>query len=185
MSIAERRRWDEHFSQIAHKAYPAPDPLLLQFTPQVDDMPQRALDLAAGVGQNGLWLAEQRYSVDLYDISRVALGRARAEMGLRNLRNVNLHQVDLDTLQLNGDAYNIVVVFRYLKRHLFTAIKQAVSSGGRVVYETYNVRYLEQVPAFNPDFLLNIDELGAAFSDWQILHYEEVDHRTQLVAIRP
>src|SRR5690349_7763892 len=124
MSAKDRARWDEIFKKRNAEDFPAADPLLLQYVPLPDgDDSLRALDLAAGYGQNGLWLAEQAYHVDIMDISRIALKRARLEMGLRKLRNVNLLQVDLDklTLQSSGDcdaahdicleSYDLIVVF--------------------------------------------------------------------------
>jgi 2-polyprenyl-3-methyl-5-hydroxy-6-metoxy-1,4-benzoquinol methylase len=129
MSSEDRIRWDNAYRQRLHRAYPSPDPLLLQFTPPLDkalgnkvsdaeaqddenshtpdnleESVTRALDLAAGWGQNGLWLAEQGYNVDIMDISRVALQRARAEMAVRNLRNINLLQMDVDDLQLEPET---------------------------------------------------------------------------------
>lgn len=186
MSVEDRVRWDNIFKQLVTQPYPAPDPLLLQFTPPVaPEDEKRALDLCAGQGQNGLWLASQHYAVDIMDISRVALNRARAEMTIRNLRTVNLFQVDIDTAQLETDHYDLVCVFRYLKRDLFPMIKQAVRSGGRIIYETFNVRYLEIVPGFNRAFLLDPGELHSFFDDWDILHDDEADHHSRLVALKP
>jgi tellurite methyltransferase len=154
------------------------------FTP-LEESVTRALDLAAGWGQNGLWLAEQGYNVDIMDISRVALQRARAEMAVRNLRNINLLQMDVDDLQLEPEQYDLLCVFRYLKRHLFPLLKLTTRSGGRIIYETFNRRYLEIVPDFNQDYLLEIGELRSFFSNWQIRHYEETDHNARIVAIKP
>jgi len=189
MAAQDRTRWDNIYRKRSQGKYPAPDPLLLQYTQDVSDptaeILPRALDLAAGFGQNGLWLAEQGYAVDVMDISRVALRRARAEMGMRNIRTANLLQVDLDELALDVGAYNLICVFRYLKRNLFSLMKLATKPGGRIIYETFNVRYLELVPEFNQDFLLEIGELRGVFMDWQVLHYEEETHITRLVAVRP
>lgn len=188
MSVKDRNRWDELYRQAANKPFPAPDPLLKEAVPPVNKSvvsKPRALDLAGGMGQNALWLAGQGYNVDLIDISRIGLSRARVEMGLRNLRNVNLLQRDLDTLELVSKRYDVIAVFRYLKRSLFPTIKSATKPGGYLVYETFNTRYLAQVPGFNPDFLLEIGELEATFREWEIRSYEEVDHRAQLVAVRP
>lgn len=186
MSADDRVRWDAIFRERQHQPYPAPDPLLLQYTPPVpDDEDWRALDLAAGLGQNGLWLAEQGYRVDIMDISRVALQRARAEMAMRNIRDVNLLQVDADQLELEQSAYMLLCVFRYLRRELFPMLREAVMPGGRIVYQTFNVRYLDILPGFNPSYLLELGELLTTFGDWQIVHHDESDHNTQLVAIRP
>lgn len=186
MSVDDRMRWDAVFERKASQPYPAPDPLLLQYTPPVPpDRTPRALDVAAGVGQNGLWLAEQGYHTDIMDISRVALQRARAEMGMRNLRNINLLQVDLDNLQLEAATYDLICVFRYLQRRLFGLLKMATASGGRIIYETFNMRYLEQVPAFNRAFLLEPGELAGYFQDWQIVFQEDSGAVSRIVAVKP
>jgi tellurite methyltransferase len=197
MSAKDRVRWDEIFKKRNEDPFPAPDPLLLQYAPAPKDGEEpRALDLAAGYGQNGLWLAEQGYHVDITDISRVALRRARFEMGLRNLRNVNLLQVDLDMLMLKSDgdcaaahelcpkSYDAICVFRYLKRKLFPVLKAAVKPQGRIIYETFNIGYLEKVPDFNRDFLLEKRELEDIFRDWRIVYHDDSDFTTQLVAVR-
>jgi tellurite methyltransferase len=185
MSVEDRVRWDSVFKMLITQAYPAPDPLLLQFTPAVKpEDGQRGLDLCGGQGQNGLWLATQGYAVDVMDISRVALNRARAEMTIRNLRNVNLLQTDVDTLQLEVSSYDVTCVFRYLKRSLIPLIKLATRPGGRIIYETFNRRYLDVVPGFNQAFLLDVDELRSYFMDWEILHYEEETHHARIVALK-
>lgn len=184
MAVEDRTRWDKYYRQ--RKDYPAPDPLLLQFTPPANaDEKPRALDLAGGVGQNGLWLAGQGYRTDIIDISRVALERARAEMTIQNLRNVNLLQIDLDNLELDDETYEVIAVFRYLKRSLFRQIKAAICPGGRVIYQTFNMKYLNVVPGFNQDFLLRPGELLEYFEGWKIIHHEESDHNTYLVAVKP
>ncbi|HRF99048.1 MAG TPA: class I SAM-dependent methyltransferase, partial [Aggregatilineales bacterium] len=89
MSAQERAKWDAQYHQKTGD-YPAPDPLLLMYTPPlIPKQKGRALDVACGVGQNGLWLAEQGYTVDMMDISRVALRRAQDEINKRQLRNTN------------------------------------------------------------------------------------------------
>lgn len=198
MSVKDRVRWDEIFSKRNKDPYPTPAALLLQFAPAVEsDTRPRALDLAAGLGQNGLWLAEQDYNVDMMDISRVALRRARVEMGLRNLRTANLLQVDFGELVLKtddeclnaheicADTYDVVCVFRYLNRSLFPLIKGAIKPNGRIIYETFNLNYLQEVPQFNRNFLLKHHELADIFADWRIIHHDEESSSTQLVATKP
>ena len=186
MAAEDRVRWDEIYRTFARQPYPAPDPFLLEHTPIITtDTEYYALDLAGGMGQNGLWLAEQGYITDVMDISRVALYRARVEMTVRNLRNVNLLQVDIDTLDLHPYHYDIVCVFRYLRRDTLPAIRQAVKPGGRVIYESYNLEYLTHVPEFNTRFLLQHNELLDNFQGWEVVAHEEDEHITRLTAIRP
>ncbi|MEM9955141.1 MAG: methyltransferase domain-containing protein [Chloroflexota bacterium] len=197
MSAKDRIRWDDIYTK-RNKAFPQPDTLLLDYVPTVDEESEmRALDLACGLGQNSIWLAEQGYIVDLMDISRVGLRRARAELTMRNLRSANLLQVDIDKLVLRRsglcdglhdicpETYDVIAVFRYLRRPLFPIIKEAIKSGGRLIYETFNQQYLQQVPEFNKEFLLADGELETVFSDWRIVYHDESSHVTQLVAVKP
>lgn len=199
MSAKDRIRWDEIYSKGRKGSnYPGADTLMLDYVPAPEaDTPARGLDLAAGFGQNGLWLAEQGYNVDVMDISRVALRFARSEMTMRNIRNVNLLQVDIDKLVLRRsglceatheicpESYDVIVVFRYLRRPLFPILREAIRPGGRIIYETFNLNYLEQVPGFNRDFLLKEGELETAFTNWRFVHYDESSHVTQMVAVKP
>lgn len=183
MAAEDRVRWDTHFRQQAALPYPSPDPLLLQYTP-LPTAGARALDLCAGLGQNGLWLAEQGYLVDIMDISRVALQHARTEMTMRNLRSVNLLQTDVDRLRLRRHHYDLVCVFRYLRRDLFPVISHSLKHGGRILYETYTLDYLKQVPGFNRRFLLAADELPGYFPDYTLLYHDESGGTAQLVAVK-
>ncbi|TVR24326.1 MAG: hypothetical protein EA396_01565 [Anaerolineaceae bacterium] len=187
MTAQDRVRWDAYYRERKNQPMPAPDPLLLQWTPPTrEGQPApRALDGAAGFGQNGLWLAEQGYVTDIMEISRVALSRTRAEVAMRNLRNINLLQVDFDELELDEMAYDVACIFRYLKRDVMPQLKASVRAGGRIIYETFNTRYLGIAPNFNAHFLLELGELDVLFENWTILHSAEVDHVSQIVAIKP
>ncbi len=129
----------------------------------------RALELACGLGFDALWLAAQGYRVDAIDISFEALRRARAEMQRRALNGITFIQADLDQFSLPRYEYDVAVVFRYLDRDLFPAIRARVRPGGLVIYETLNVRRLEQNPATNPDHMLALDELPRYFPGWTVL----------------
>lgn len=184
MSTDDRIRWDNIYTQRSLKPYPNPDPLLFEYTPPViDDAPKLALDLAGGVGQNALWLVAQGYTVDLMDISRVALSRAREVANERNLREINLIQADLDTHNFMGKTYDLVCVFRYLQRNLLRQLPKLVAPNGRLIYQTFNLRYLDIVPDFNVDYLLQGDEILTVFKNWQHLYYSAEQHITQFVAI--
>lgn len=187
MSTTDSEHWDVRYQQrIDEGRFPAPDPLLLQFTPHPEgEPPPRALDLAAGLGQNALWLAEQGYAVDVMDISRVALGHAYDEARARGLRTLNFYHVDLDAVQLERGVYALICVFRFLKRDLFPQLRAALQPGGRIIYQTFNHQRLETMPDANPDFLLHAGELPGYFADWRIVYRAERGMTAQLVAIKP
>ena len=187
MATKDRIRWDSIYRErIDNRDFPDPDPLLFQFTPPLrDGETATALDIAAGFGQNGLWLAAQGYTVDLIDVSRVALLHAKAEAAERGLSNANFIQNDLDSAKFEPESYDVVCVFRFLSRDLMPQIRAAVRPGGRVIYKTFNTRYLETKPETNPNFLLGIGELAGFFGDWRILHSAEIDQMSRIVAIKP
>lgn len=186
MTARDRQRWDATYRERDADPYPAPHPLLLQATPPLrPGEERRALDLACGLGQNALWLAAQGYQVDAIDISRVALKRAHAEASRRHLNTINLLQADLDEINLNPNAVDLICVFRYLQRDLFPALRAAVRPGGRIVYETFTVRLLDEKPDMNPDYLLQPGELAGYFADWHLLFSAEPRSVAQLIAIKP
>jgi 2-polyprenyl-3-methyl-5-hydroxy-6-metoxy-1,4-benzoquinol methylase len=189
MTAQDRVRWDVIYQQ-RNGAFPPPDPLLFEYALPLALYPEphvkrHALDLACGMGQNGLWLAAQGYIVDMMDISRVALMRARKEAEKRKCHNFNLLQVDLDTIQLEADKYDIVCVFRYLRRELFPQLVRSVKPGGRVIYETFNINHLELVPSFNPAYLLESSEILSYFPSWDVLYLDEEHATSQFVAQKP
>ncbi|MBK9749135.1 MAG: class I SAM-dependent methyltransferase [Chloroflexi bacterium] len=187
MSAKDRVRWDAIYRETANFPYPYPDPLLFQYVPPIHGIGRtfRALDLACGLGQNGLWLAAQDYVVDLMDISRMALTRAQDQAVERGLRNVNFIQVDIDELKLDANTYDVVCVVRFLRRELFPMLRGAIKPGGRIIYESFNTRCANLVSDAPRDFLLGQGELAGYFGDWRVLRNSEVEHVSQVVAIKP
>jgi SAM-dependent methyltransferase len=95
------------------------------------------LDLACGDGHNGLFLAVKGLNVVLADVSGEALRRA-ADLAERSGAKVHLWQVDFETEggdPLKHKSFGAILVFRYLHRPLFPAIKQAIRHGGILIYE--------------------------------------------------
>ncbi len=186
MSASDRVHWDTIYRTRGGNPFPDPDPLLYLAAPPLREGDSaHALDLASGLGQNGLWLAAQGYSVDLIDISRVGLTQARAEATRRNLRSVNFFQQDLETDQLQAASYDLICVIRYLDRSLLPQIRAAVKPGGRIVYQTFNINFLRQKPDMNPLYLLELGELAGFFGDWKIIRNSEPEHISQLIAVKP
>lgn len=194
LAVQDRIRWDARHRASRDQVYPDPDPLLFMYTPPVAPLPTggrvpgdrpRALDLACGVGQNGLWLAEQGYSVDMIDISREALRIARQVAASRGLRTLNFLQSDLDETALQSEAYDLVCVFRFLKRGLFERIRASVRPGGRVIYATFTTGWKAIMPDMPDRYLLQPGELAGYFLDWRLLHQRESEHEAEVVAIKP
>lgn len=127
-----------------------------------------ALDVACGVGQNAIWLAQRGFTVDAVDISRVALEHAR-QMAAQADVAVNFIQADLDEWSPSTDTYDLVIGFRFLNRRSWPRLQAALRPGGWLIYQTFNLRKLTPDSDFPPEYLLDIGELARTFAGWDIL----------------
>ncbi len=94
-------------------------------------------------------------------------------------RRLPLHAVctDLETphgIPVRPGLCGAILVFRFLFRPLAGAIRDSLTPGGLLVYETFTIhqRNLGYGPV-NADFLLHDGELRATFADLEILEYWE------------
>jgi hypothetical protein len=72
-------------------------------------------------------------------------------------------------------AFDLLIVTRYLQRDLFPSMRDAVRSGGCVIYETFTVRQRALgVGPTSADHLLAPGELRAMFAGWDVLFDQEV-----------
>ncbi len=125
-----------------------------------------ALDAAAGVGSNGMFLAERGLNVIATDISEVALrhavSRARNEM-------LPLEAVvcDMALLQLPVNSFDVIANCFFLERATLQVYRRALKDGGVLFFETLlNTDALAVVP----NYYLQRGELIHAFADFEILH---------------
>ncbi len=143
----------------------------------------RALDVAAGSGAHALFLARKGFQVDAFDLSAEAVRLAREAAEEEGLE-VNFQQADAASFQVEEEAYDLILMIRFLDRNLIPRLKRGLKKGGRVVVETFNVRHLARRPTFNPAYLLGINELLHLFYDLDILFFQEEDDMSRLLAKR-
>jgi rhodanese-related sulfurtransferase len=129
----------------------------------------KVLDVACGRGRHALLLASAGFEVHAIDRDpdAIAFVRATAErLGLK----LGAEVVDLEAdppPDLRSSAYDAVMVFNYLHRPLFPALRAVVKTGGRIFYETFTTRQAERGHPRNPAFLLKdgeLEELMAPFT---------------------
>ena len=172
MSHYDQVRWDKQHADSAGAAQPASF-LHKMFATSTWQLPRgRALDIACGKGRNSLYLAELGFDVAAMDISIVALDEGRKRAEAKQLR-IDWRQTDLEIVQIEEAAFDLVVNFNYLQRSLIPQIKRAVKVGGYIIYETYLIDRKELGHPKNPDYLLRHNELLEYFCDFRVLYYRE------------
>ena len=168
-------RWEEKYRGREATKDVRPDSVLTANCSLLDGCGD-ALDLAAGLCDNALYLAGLGYSVTAVDGSYTALrlGSHRAEA---NRLALNCFVADLDTYPLPNDRFDVVVVIRYLDRNRIDAIKRTVAPGGLLIFKTFNTRFLEKKPSFPNEYVLRDGELAAWLEAWDCL--DTNDQRTE------
>lgn len=185
MARKDRLRWDERYAALDRPVRRGPSLFLTRFAPRPQDQPAYALELACGLGENALWLANLGYRVDAFDISGRALRQARRKMLAHSLDGINFVQADLDDFPLPRRGYDLVSVFRFLDRSLFPEIRQRVRPGGLIIYQTMNIRNLTTRPAVSPDHMLELGELPSFFPGWTVLEFIENGRYSSFAGQKP
>jgi len=161
--IDDKERWNKRHVEkpMRHNV----EPLVEKFISKANV--GEALDIACGTGRNTHYLAEKGFLVDAVDLSDYALGE------IKNLATIKKIEADLDTYNLAVNKYDLIVNINYLNRRFFPQIKEALRSGGVVIFETFIVAHGDFIQPSNPEFLLRKNELLHAFIGLDIIYYEE------------
>jgi SAM-dependent methyltransferase len=144
------------------------------------------LDVACGRGRHAIHLARAGFRVHGIDRDpdaiAVLLHAARAA-GLELTGEVM--DLETDPPPDVGDAcYDVVIVFNYLHRPLFPALRRALRAGGRLVYETFTTAQAGCGRPTNPDFLLRPGELPVLVAPLEVVRSREEEFRASIVACR-
>ena len=131
-----------------------------------------ALDLASGLGENALFLAEQGLDVNAWDISSVALNKLQHKAAQKSL-NISVKQIALEPNCIPKNTFNVIVVSRFLDRSLSNAIIEGLKPDGLLFYQTFVRDKLTSSGPKNPKYLLARNELLKLFQPLKIVFYEE------------
>lgn len=170
MSDADRERWNARYAAGEYAARTYPSPLLAAW---LDRLPRgRALDVACGLGRNAIHLAANGYTVDAMDISAVALAGARERADATGV-SVNWIESDLERPDIARDAYDVIVVARFLDRPLIPRLIDALRSGGHLVYDHHYITPVDVDGPRSRRFRARPNELLERFRALRVLSYEE------------
>ena len=160
-----------------------PSPFLVE---NIDLLPKgRALDVAMGGGRNAVYLAKTGYETEGVDISREEVGAA-LELARKSGVDLKAHIEDLEgNVHFDEASYDVIICFNYLYHPLIPKMKDALRTGGMIVYETYIVDQARFGRPRNPDHLLKRNELLDMFREFRCLRYREgiIENRKALAGI--
>lgn len=162
--LEDKERWNKRYLE---------NPMPSSVSPLVEKYIEyanvgEALDVACGTGRNTHYLADFGFYVDAFDISDHALQK------VKNSATINKVEKDLDNYNLMPNKYDLIVNVNYLNRRLVSQMKDALKSGGVVIFETFIVAHGDfHMPTTNLDYLLRKNELLHSFIGLDIIYYEE------------
>ena len=163
--MQDREKWNKKYRD---KKYPStPSRIVTDYFNLATG--KKALDIAAGNGRNSLFLARQGFAVDAVDISGE---------GLRPIAGAhpNLHPIcaDLDTFDIAGNRYDLIVNVKFLSRRLFPLIEAGLRTGGILIFQTFlETGDPDPTTSMHREYLLKENELLHAFSSLEMLYYNE------------
>lgn len=174
MSAEDRTRWEGKYAARTVPATLEPSPWLQEILQKIPA--GRACDLACGLGDNSLLLAQQGWTVDAVDVSPLGLKLAESRAPSVGL-SVNWIAADLDNWQPASASYDLITVFRFLdRRSIPRIVMEGLKPGGRLVYETFGGNHLSRPEAQmrNPEFVLQPGELPRLFPGLEVIEATEI-----------
>ena len=181
MSSVDAIKWNERYRSGVDAAFESPRDFLIA---QAQHLPRRglALDIAMGLGGNAGFLIERGLRVIGVDVSEVGVRCAR-----QRWPSLMGAVIDLTSYCWPPCSFDVILNFYYCQRDLWPQYRSMLKPGGVLIVETLTIETLRARPDYNPEFLLQPDELRQAFADWEVLVYREGwremgDHSPRAVA---
>lgn len=131
-----------------------------------------ALDLACGLGNNAIFLAQQGLTVTALDISSLAIDKLK-NYTRQHQPTINAYQQQVTPDSLEPNSYDVIVVSRFLDRTLMNAIIDALRTNGLLFYQTFTREKTTDTPPYNPDYRLAKNELLTLFAPLTLVFYQE------------
>jgi 2-polyprenyl-3-methyl-5-hydroxy-6-metoxy-1,4-benzoquinol methylase len=155
-------------------------------TRQASHLPQsgRVLAVADGEGRNSVWLAQQGYEVDAFDIADIGVEKARKLASTSGV-SVNFQVSSAEDWSWQPHHYDVVVAIFIqfadpdTRAVLFANMIKTLNSGGVLLLQGYTPKQLDYKTGGPPllTHLYTEDLLRDAFKEMQILDlklYEDV-----------
>lgn len=140
--------WNERFDNEEFIFGKEPNEYLVQQTKIFIKPGSQVLCIADGEGRNGVWLAKQGMSVTGFDVSSVALAKAK-QFAKDNRVEVSYSLSDSDSFDWQSERYDAVVAIfiqfadPQMRARIFQQILQTLKPGGIFILQGYTPKQLE------------------------------------------
>jgi tellurite methyltransferase len=125
-------------------------------------------------GRHAIFLAEKGWKITLVDIAEAGLANARRNAE-KLAQHIEFRSADLSQFRTAGRSYDLILVFYFVRRLIFTKLISALNPGGLLIYKGYLRAQLQLGGGpSNPDFYFEENELLHSFPDLRVLHYREL-----------
>ncbi len=172
MTEEDRARWDERYLTGDWCDVDRPAKIVEEAEAWLEP-PGLALDVACGAGRHSLFLARRGFKVIAADISWEGLQRLARHARDENL-DIQIIHADLERFTFPPEIFDVIVNTRFLLRSLFPLYRSALKPGGLLLFESFTVDEIDVLGGdIRREFALERGELRDAFSDFEILSYEE------------
>lgn len=173
MSQADREKWEARYAEPP-SVLPEVLPLLCE---QAHRLPRqgRALDVAGGLGQNALWLAQRGLQATLLDISTRALEFTRQQAQRQGLP-LAVQCADLDDEALPSGPWDAIVCSNFLCPILYASAAELLAPGGVLCISQPTTTNLQRHAKPPLGFLIEPDILPQRVPGLQIEYYAEGWH---------
>jgi len=177
-----RAVWDRRFSEADGLLFGAEPNAWLAEHHGLLPAGGRVLCVADGESRNGVFLASAGFQVTAFDISSVAVDKARALAAERGVQ-LELFVADIESWHFEPDAFDAVVAIFIqfagpdLRARLFEGFQRTIRPGGVLLIEGYGerqLRYRTGGPGV-PENLYRMRPLLDAFPGWEILASRDAD----------
>ncbi|MES2587077.1 MAG: class I SAM-dependent methyltransferase [Pseudomonadota bacterium] len=140
--------WNERFDKEEFIFGKEPNEYLVQQAPHYLKPGKSVLCIADGEGRNGVWLAKQGMRVTGFDVSDVALAKAK-QFAAENQVNIEYSLSDTDGFEWQANTYDVAIgIFIQfadpeMRARIFKQAYQTLKPGGLFILQGYTPKQLE------------------------------------------
>ena len=149
MSFADATQfWNERFNKEEFIFGKEPNEYLVDQASQYLNPQSSVLCIADGEGGNGVWLAKQGMNVTGFDVSDIALAKAK-QFAADNKVNIEYSLCDTDSFDWQPNTYDAIIgIFIQfadpeMRSRIFQQVHQSLKPGGLFILQGYTPKQLK------------------------------------------